>query len=190
MDSIGSAIGAAKLFNGIAARASEVNSETKWALKNWGLTLPPRYLEVDQKAKVCLMDHNQTGQMEPNIRACNVSGIIDHHALQSKTIQTDAPIFIDIRPWGSACTIIGHMYLKLDAPFEVPVAGILLSGILSDTLNLTSPTTTQNDRELVAVLAKAANVKDINALAQSQFKAKSAELDKMTGLQVCLAPHI
>lgn len=50
---------------------------------------------------ICLVDHQQTSQMNPTIKADQVVGVIDHHALQSKTLVTDKPIYIDIRPWGS-----------------------------------------------------------------------------------------
>lgn len=57
------------------------------------------------------------------------------------------------------------------------VAGMLLCAILSDTLNLMGPTTTDWDRMMVAVLCQIAQVKDINALVKAQFKAKSKELE-------------
>ena len=57
------------------------------------------------------------------------------------------------------------------------VAGMLLCAILSDTLNLMGPTTTDWDRMMVAVLVEIAQVKDINALVKAQFKAKSKELE-------------
>jgi manganese-dependent inorganic pyrophosphatase len=59
----------------------------------------------------------------------------------------------------------------------VGVAGMLLCAILSDTLNLMGPTTTDWDRMMVAVLCQIAQVKDINALVKAQFKAKSKELE-------------
>lgn len=66
-----------------------------------------------------------------------------HHALQSKTIVTDKPIYIDIRPWGSMSTIIAHTFLTHSRRPPIKVAGMLLCAILSDTLNLQGPTTTE-----------------------------------------------
>ena len=63
----------------------------------------------------------------------------------------------------------------------VAVAGMLLCAILSDTLNLQGPTTTEWDRLMVAVLADIADVDDIQLLASQQFKAKSKELANMSG---------
>jgi nanoRNase/pAp phosphatase (c-di-AMP/oligoRNAs hydrolase) len=70
-------------------------------------------------------------------------GIIDHHALQSKIVTTATPIFVDIRPWGSACSIIASLFIDHKRKISKSTAGLLLSGILSDTLNLQSPTTTE-----------------------------------------------
>jgi len=63
-------------------------------------------------------------------------GVIDHHALQNSTIVTDMPIYIDIRPWGSMSTIIAHTFSTLNRRPKKSTAGMLLSAILSDTLNL------------------------------------------------------
>jgi len=109
LDSVAGAIGAAALYDGgIPALASEINSETKFALEYWGVA-KPRFVEDILKEKpgvdICLVDHQQTSQMNPNINADQVVGVIDHHALQSKTIVTDKPIYIDIRPWGSMSTM-------------------------------------------------------------------------------------
>mmetsp|Transcript_15435 Transcript_15435/g.33429 ORF Transcript_15435/g.33429 Transcript_15435/m.33429 type:complete len:473 (+) Transcript_15435:63-1481(+) len=179
MDSVGGAIGAAALYGGRAALASEINSETKFAMREWGVEEPPTIEEVlkeNPNAKICLVDHQQTSQMNPSINPDNVVGVIDHHALQSKTIVTDRPIYIDIRPWGSMSTIIAHTFLTHHKRPSIKVAGMLLCAILSDTLNLQGPTTTEWDRLMVAVLAEIAQVDDIQFLASQQFKAKSKEL--------------
>jgi len=104
LDSVAGAIGAAALYGGIPALASEVNSETQFALDMWGVEMPRRVEEILKESPdvdICLVDHQQTSQMNPSIMADRVVGVIDHHALQSKTIVTNKPIYIDIRPWGS-----------------------------------------------------------------------------------------
>jgi manganese-dependent inorganic pyrophosphatase len=179
LDSVAGAIGAAAFYGGTAALASDVNSETEFALKQWGVDMPPRIEDViksNPEAKICLVDHQQTSQMNPCINPDSVVGVIDHHALQSKTIVTDRPIYIDIRPWGSMSTIVAHTYLTHGRRPTTEVAGMLLCAILSDTLNLMGPTTTEWDRMMVAVLADLSGVDDIQYLASQQFKAKSREL--------------
>ena len=104
LDSVAGAIGAAALYGGVPALASEINSETQWALDMWKVEKPRRLEEVlkdSPDVDICLVDHQQTSQMNPSIQADRVVGVIDHHALQSKTIVTNKPIYIDIRPWGS-----------------------------------------------------------------------------------------
>ena len=90
-----------------------------------------------------------------------IVGVIDHHALQNSTIVTDMPIYIDIRPWGSMSTIIAHNFAILGRRPTKATAGMLLCAILSDTLNLQGPTTTEWDRLMVAVLVKIAKVDDV-----------------------------
>ena len=171
LDSIAGAIGAAELYHGTAARASEVNSETAFALKLWGVEtpVPIEQILVDQpKAGVCLVDHQQVSQLNKSIPIDRIVGVIDHHALQSATIVTDQPIYIDIRPWGSMSTIITHIFMTLQRRPTKATAGMLLCAILSDTLNLQGPTTTEWDRLMVAVLVEIAEVDDIQFLATQQ----------------------
>lgn len=90
------------------------------------------------------------------------------------------PIYIDIRPWGSMSTIIGHTFVSLRRRPTKSTAGMLLCAILSDTLNLQGPTTTEWDRIMVSILAEIAEVKGIQELASNQFRAKSQELAGLT----------
>jgi len=179
LDSVAGAIGAAELYGGTPALASKINSETVFALQEFKVPLPmyvEDILEREPDADICLVDHQQTSQMNPSIKQENIVGIIDHHALQSKTVITDKPIYIDIRPWGSMSTIIAHTFLTHKRRPSNSVAGLLLCAILSDTLNLLGPTTTEWDRLMVAVLSEIAEVSDIQSLASRQFKAKSRDL--------------
>ena len=83
-----------------------------------------------------------------------IVGVIDHHALQNNTIITEKPIFVDIRPWGSMSSILAYEFATQRVHLPVPIAGMLLSAVLSDTLNLRSPTTTEWDRRVVAMLVQ------------------------------------
>jgi manganese-dependent inorganic pyrophosphatase len=179
LDSIAGALGAAELYGGIPARASEVNSETRFALDYWQVKEPEPIEEIlvsHPHAGVCLVDHQQTSQLNKSIPLERIVGVIDHHALQNSTIVSDMPIYIDIRPWGSMSTIITHSFMMYQRRPSKPIAGMLLCAILSDTLNLQGPTTTEWDRLMVTVLTDIAGVEDITLLATEQFKAKSREL--------------
>eukprot|EP00981_Chlorochromonas_danica_P000673 scaffold146_cov171-Ochromonas_danica.AAC.22 len=187
LDSIAGAIGAAELYGGVPARASEVNSETAFALQLWNVEKPVPIEELlvrHPQAGVCLVDHQQTSQLNKAIDVNRIVGVIDHHALQNATIVTDMPIYIDIRPWGSMSTIIAHTFLTLNRRPKRSTAGMLLCAILSDTLNLQGPTTTEWDRLMVAVLVELAGVDDVQHLAAKQFKAKSHELEGLSAYQL------
>lgn len=187
-DSISGAIAAAHLYGGEAARASEINSETKFALERWGIQMPKsveELLEADPSRKICLVDFQQQTQMNPAIPMKNIVGIIDHHALQSSTIVTERPVFVDIRPWGSMCSILAHSYAVQEKFLPKNIAGMLLSAILSDTLNLRSPTTTKWDERMVSMLVQYIDASmDVNEFASTQFRAKSHELSLMSAYQL------
>jgi inorganic pyrophosphatase/exopolyphosphatase len=139
---------------------------------------------IEEESKVCLVDFQQQSQLNPAIPMKNIVGIIDHHALQSNTIVTEKPIFVDIRPWGCMSAIIAHSFLMYKRYLPRKIGGMLLSAILSDTLNLKSPTTTEWDRRIVAMLVQYIGVKDINELAAKQFRAKSHSLSVMSAYQL------
>jgi inorganic pyrophosphatase/exopolyphosphatase len=183
LDSIAGAIGAAELYGGIPARASECNAETKFALDYWNCDAPDRVEDLLNSAmeqKVCLVDFSQISQLHTAIPMSNIIAVIDHHALQSGTIVTERPIFVDVRPWGSVSTIIAHSYASQGKFLPQKTAGMLLSAILSDTLNLRSPTTTEWDKHMMSMLVQYVDLKDVNMFAAAQFRAKSHELQLMS----------
>lgn len=185
LDSIAGAIGAAELYGGIAARASEVNSETQFALDYWGVATPlpiEKLVETQPRAGICLVDHQQQSQLHPCIDVERIVGVIDHHALQSGTIVTEKPIYMDIRPWGSMSTIIAHTFLCNQRRPRKCVAGMLLCAILSDTLNLQGPTTTDWDRMMVAILVEITECQNVEELCKAQFRAKSKELAGLSAM--------
>jgi len=108
------------------------------------------------RKRAILVDHNEVSQAVDNIEEAEILEIIDHHRVGD--ISTVAPIFVYNDPVGSTCSVVAGMMLlhQLDIPKEI--AGILLSGILSDTLLLTLSTTTERDREAADRLAEIAGV--------------------------------
>jgi len=108
------------------------------------------------RKRAILVDHNEVSQAVDNIEEAEILEIIDHHRVGD--ISTVAPIFVYNDPVGSTCSVVAGMMLlhQLDIPKEI--AGILLSGILSDTLLLTLSTTTERDREAAHRLAEIAGV--------------------------------
>ncbi len=100
---------------------------------------------------VIMVDHNEAGQSIKGIETANIVEIVDHHRLD--TMKTTYPIFVDARPLGSTCTIVWQQYLVNQITPDIDTAKMLLTGILSDTLILKSPTTTEIDKKTVKQLA-------------------------------------
>jgi len=189
LDSIAGAMGAAELFEGTATKAeAELNGEIKYALTEVAkLEEPPLFDDVPGCAKpdesgelkkICLVDHNEVKQMvkalrEDEQRMKRIVGLIDHHAL-SESFSSEAPLIIDVRPWGCMSTIVAHMYVRSNARMRPEIARLLMCAILSDTLNLQSVTTTDADRFAVALLAKIGGVEDPDQVARLMFRAKTS----------------
>jgi manganese-dependent inorganic pyrophosphatase len=97
--------------------------------------------------KVILVDHNEFSQAVDGIETSEIIEIIDHHRIGD--IKTKNPISILAKPVGSSCTIIYGLYKSTSVPLDRTIALVLLSGILSDTILLKSPTTTDEDVKAV-----------------------------------------
>lgn len=110
----------------------------------------------DHKKNVILVDHNSYEQSAIGLEEANILEIIDHHNIG--TIGTNMPINFRNVPVGSANTIIYYLYKEAGINIPKNIAGLMLSGILSDTLILTSPTTTDKDIEAVDKLSRLAKV--------------------------------
>lgn len=110
----------------------------------------------ENKKKVILVDHNSYEQSAIGLEETEILEIIDHHNIGS--IGTNMPINFRNMPVGSTNTILYVLYRENNIEIPYDIAGLMLSGILSDTLILTSPTTTKLDKEAVEKLASLANV--------------------------------
>jgi manganese-dependent inorganic pyrophosphatase len=106
--------------------------------------------------KVILVDHNEKLQSVEGLDEAEIIEIFDHHNLGS--ITTNHPINFRNMSVGSTCTIVTMMFRERNVPIPKEIAGALISGILSDTLILKSPTTTVRDRDCVGFLSKIAGV--------------------------------
>lgn len=108
------------------------------------------FLEEIQK-QVILLDHNEYAQAVDGIESAEILEVIDHHRLGA--ISTLKPVRFQNEPVGSTSTIITRKWREAGIEPDSPVAGILLAGILSDTLVLKMSTTTKADGEAVTWLA-------------------------------------
>ena len=109
-----------------------------------------------KKKKVILVDHNSYTQSIEGIEEANILEIVDHHNIGS--IGTNSPINFRNMPVGSSNTIIYQMYKENNIKIPKQIAGIMASGIISDTLILKSPTTTELDKKALMELSKLAKI--------------------------------
>jgi len=97
-----------------------------------------------------LVDHNELGQAVPGAESVEILEVIDHHKLGNPP--TNQPITFMAAPVGSTCTVVATLYRERGMEPEQSIAALLLAGILTDTVILKSPTTTNRDREMVTWL--------------------------------------
>lgn len=108
------------------------------------------------KTQLVLVDHNEMTQAVDGAREVNISEIIDHHRLGNFT--TEQPILFINEPVGSTSTIIANLFRRHGMKIHKNIAGVLMAGIISDTLFLNSPTTTEVDKEILEWLSGMAEV--------------------------------
>ncbi|GAB4181721.1 MAG: putative manganese-dependent inorganic diphosphatase [Terrimicrobiaceae bacterium] len=116
--------------------------------------------------QLILVDHNELGQAVSGAAELPIVEILDHHRISAPP--TQQPILFLNRPVGSTCSIVADCFERDGIPIPPPVAGLLMCGLIADTLNLTSPTTTPFDRALMERLSKIAGVAP-SSLAESIF---------------------
>ncbi len=108
------------------------------------------------RRRVILVDHNENSQSAVGIEGADVVEIVDHHRVGD--VQTTGPILFLNLPVGSTATIVALRYEELGVEIPSAIAGVLLAAILTDTVLLKSPTTTDDDREIAARLAERVDV--------------------------------
>lgn len=151
------------------ARAGELNPETRFILNRWGVETPS-LLDDAATERLILVDHNEYSQAVHGARDAEIVEIVDHHRIGDVT--TSNPIFFRNEPVGSTATILTHLYDEADVPIDSETAGLLLGGLLSDTVVLRSPTTTDTDRAVAERLAEIAGV-DTEAYGKELLQQKS-----------------
>lgn len=102
-----------------------------------------------------LVDHNELSQAVHGAEHVEILEVVDHHRIGLTTHQ---PILFRNEPVGSTSTIVADLFLKHRIDFSDKLAGLLLAGLVSDTLNLTSPTSTQTDADILSILEVKAGV--------------------------------
>ena len=133
--------------------------------------------------KLILVDHNELSQAVAGADKVPIVEILDHHRLGG--IASELPIHFWNNPVGSTSTLVAMCYQQMGVPIPREVAGLLMAGLISDTLNLSSPTATPVDRDILGRLAAIAGT-DPGRLAEEIF-AVGSPLLTMTPAQVITA---
>lgn len=146
-DTVGAAVGMAHLLNslGVAAEAritADVNLETDYAFSTLGYTAPD-ILEDAAGKQLWLVDHSATTQMINGAEKARIVGITDHHGIGDA--ETSEPICVLSCPAGSTCAVVYTLCEACDVDLPEDTAGILLTGLLSDTSNMKSNAVTKLD---------------------------------------------
>ncbi len=120
--------------------------------------------------QLILVDHNELSQAVAGADKVPIIEILDHHRLGG--FQSDSPILFWNNPVGSTSTIVALCYQQAGIDIPPPIAGLLMAGLISDTLNLTSPTATPVDGEVLRRLSTIAGT-DPTTLAEAIFSVGS-----------------
>ncbi|PWI34892.1 manganese-dependent inorganic pyrophosphatase [Vibrio albus] len=174
-DSICSALVATELLKarGLEAKAvrqGELNRETQYILEQAGVEAPEMCTGVAGE-KIWLVDYSDVAQAPDDVNEAEILGIVDHHRLGD--IMTVNPLEAWIWPVGCTNTILFNLLKMEQVEITRPMAILMMSAILSDTVGFASPTCTEKDKEAVAALAEYAEVTDLDAFIKNLLIAKT-----------------
>ncbi|WP_334063082.1 manganese-dependent inorganic pyrophosphatase [Limimaricola cinnabarinus] len=147
------------------------NTEALFVAERWGFELPQIIDDVEKGQKVVLVDTNNPAELPASINEADILAIIDHHKLFGGLV-TAGPIDITIKPVACTATIMHELMGHVATEMPEGIKGLMLSCILSDTLEFRSPTTTPADKALAERLAADLGI-EIPDYAAEMFAAKS-----------------
>ncbi len=139
-----------------AVRIGNINKETQYVLNYLGIEAPELIEKVEEGQQVILVDHNDFSQSVEGIEKAKILGVTDHHRIAN--FRTSEPLYYDAKPYGCTATILFEDFKRLGHEIERKEAILMSSAIISDTLLLKSPTTTEYDKKALEELGKIANI--------------------------------
>lgn len=151
-----------------AVRLGNVNKETQYVLDYLGIEVPELIEKVEEEQEVILVDHNEFNQSVEGIEKAKILEVVDHHRIAN--FETSEPLYYTARPYGCTSTILYEEFKKLGHKIDKKEAVLMLSAIISDTLLLKSPTTTEYDKKALEELGKIAEI-DVNEYGLEMLKA-------------------
>ncbi|AGI66570.1 putative manganese-dependent inorganic pyrophosphatase [Octadecabacter antarcticus 307] len=147
------------------------NTEAAFVAERWGFAQPEIIADIADDQPCVIVDTNNPAELPANINGADITAIIDHHKLVGG-LETKGPIDITIRPLACTATIMHDLMGAHSAQMPENIKGLMLSCILSDTLEFRSPTTTDTDKSLAESLATDLGM-SIPDYAAEMFAAKS-----------------
>lgn len=147
------------------------NTEAAFVAERWGFAQPEIIADIADDQPCVIVDTNNPAELPANINSADITAIIDHHKLVGG-LETKGPIDITIRPLACTATIMHDLMGAHCAQMPESIKGLMLSCILSDTLEFRSPTTTGTDKSLAESLATDLGM-SIPDYAAEMFAAKS-----------------
>ncbi|MDD3007118.1 MAG: manganese-dependent inorganic pyrophosphatase [Candidatus Pacebacteria bacterium] len=150
--------------------AGDVNNETKYIL-DLVKEAKPKLIKKITNENVVLVDTTEPGQIIEGLTEDNLVGIIDHHNLGG--LKSSGAIYVRTESIGCACSLIYKILKEKGVKVDKKSAIMMIAGIVSDTLNLTSPTTTPEDKKFLKELTQLTKV-DIKKFVAGLFEAKSS----------------
>ena len=151
-----------------AKRLGNINKETQYMLDYLNLQAPELLEKVEEGQEVCLVDHNEFNQSVDGIEKAKILSVTDHHRIAN--FETSEPLYYTAKPYGCTSTILFEEFKNNGIEIEKTEAVLMASCIISDTLLLKSPTTTEHDKKALAELEKIAGI-DVNKYGLEMLKA-------------------
>ena len=134
----------------VACRLGNLNKETEYVLNYFDIEAPELIDDVEDGAEVILVDHNSPSESVDNLENAKILKVVDHHKI---ALETAYPLFYRAEPVGCTETVLFKLYKENGVEVTKEIASLMLSAIISDTLLLKSPTTTEDDIAAVEELA-------------------------------------
>ncbi|MDF1812857.1 MAG: putative manganese-dependent inorganic diphosphatase [Verrucomicrobiales bacterium] len=110
-----------------------------------------------ERPRLILVDHNEFSQAVSGAEEAEIIEVMDHHRLSGNLVTREPVQFIN-KPVGSTCTIVGRSFKHCRISPSPPIATLICAGIISDTLNLKSPTATEEDATILKWASKIAGI--------------------------------
>ena len=139
-----------------AVRLGNVNKETQYVLNYLGIEAQELIEKVEEGQEVILVDHNEFGQSAEGIEKAKILSVTDHHRIAN--FETGEPLYYNAKPYGCTSTLLFEEFKQNGLKIDKKEAILMASAIISDTLLLKSPTTTDYDKKALEELVKIAEL--------------------------------